>query len=290
MSQLVEAVDATLYFSRFRLAEASESVKSLVAKAVNGDKDAFATLFAKLTPKLKAVIRRKSRGMQETDVEDVLADVWLGVVSKGLDKHKAKPEGLIPYLVKSVKNRAITAGKKASRYGSTHLPVQPGAIGIAKKGGLSEKEKKVVRAAVTRALAAAKLSKQEKALIVQMFGVAGNELKLPDYGKDLEIAKAAGVGGKKGSVSSKLTRAKKKFLQQFCTDQALCDLIPSGHRRDLEKKIPGLGVNVCKDVPGSCVEEFAAGLLGLTEEDARIEESEAEELVLSWLTEVLARE
>lgn len=299
MSLMEQAVDVVLWFGRFRLEEASERLVDLVTRAVAGESDALNTLVTRLEPKLRAVAQTRSRGsLQGADIDNVLQDSWVKLLKPGaLNRFADKPEDLIPFLYRIVQNQTLSAITVKSRAERKHRsldidPISPGKAGTRGSGSrLSQAEKKVVRRAVTRALAKAKLAPQERLFVSMLFGVTtGGEMKLPDYGKDVTRAKLVGV--KEKSISGWTSRTKQKFLQHFCTDKELCDLLPPGRARDKITRIKGLGQNACKGVGGSCMESdvvaFAHRVLPLVEDHPQIGESEAGELVLSWLTEVLA--
>jgi len=297
-----EAVDALLYFGRFDLSEAAEKLADLVTKAAAGDRDAFAALMRRLEPKLRAVIKARSRGsLQPADVDDVLQSVWVEVFEKGVLQKLNSPEGVVPMLNAIAKNMTLNAAQLRARQGATsrRAAIAPGATGVAKpgrrRGGgqLSSADKKIVRKAVTRGLAKAKLAPDERMFIAMAFGLTpGGEAQLPDYGSDVERAKKVGKTGNDKTLSAWSSRVKRRFLRHFCTDKELCDLLPSGRSRSRTNQIPGLGQNACKNVKDSCVEDevvaFAHRLGALTEGHPQNVEGEATELVLSWLTETLA--
>lgn len=303
MASLMEqAIDATLYFGRFRLEEADRRLADIIKKAAAGDTDAFNSLVIKLEPKLRATARARSRGvLSDDDIDDVMQDAWMEMMKPAvLDKFADDPGGLVPFMHSVVKNKTINMGRAKARAGKTykHIGVDPATLGAMKagRGGgkLSAAERRIVRKAVTKALAKAKLTPQERMFVAMLFGQGD----VPEYGGD--VAKAGLVGIRTGKthktvkgVGTWAFKAKRKFLRHFCTDKALCDLLPSGRGRTKVTKIPGLGAGACKGVEGSCVESdaatFAHRVCLLDEGHPEIDEGDAGELVLSWLTDVLAR-
>lgn len=301
-----QAVDAVLYFGRFRLEEATEKLVDIVTKAAGGDHDAFSALMQRLDSKLRATIRVRSRGtLNGSDIDDVLQDVWMEVWAKGVLKKLTSPEGVVPLLNAIAKNKAINASKAKARAGAKRTSasdIAPVSIGVTKagRGGgqLSAADKKIVRKAVTKALAKAKLKPDERLFVSMLFGTTpGGVLQIPGKqvpgsAQDVARAKRAGRTGADKTISAWASRIKRKFLRHFCTDRDLCDLLPSGRARSQLTKIPGLGQNACKNVKGSCMDDevvaFAHMIGALHEGHPQNVEGEADELVLSWLTETLA--
>jgi DNA-directed RNA polymerase specialized sigma24 family protein len=298
-----QAVDAALFFGRFRLEEASGRLVDLVKRAATGDAGAFNSLIIKLEPRLRATARARSRGsLSDYDIDDVLQNTWMEMMKPGaLAKFADKPEGLVPFMHAIVKNKTINMSKAKTRAGKTYrsmgklVPAAPGvALTGRGRGKLSAAEKKVVRRAVNRALAKAALTDKERMFIAMLFG---GEDVVPGYGRDVKLAKKVGVETGKThktvpGVGAWAYKTKQKFLRHFCTDQELCDLLPSGRALTKAVKIPGLGQNACKGVKDSCTESevtvFAHRAHLLDEDHPKIDEGKAVELVLSWLTEVLA--
>lgn len=269
----------------------------LIVKAAEGDSGAFEQLHRKFVGPLTQVAKTKAKGAAKADVDDIVQETFLKFFTTELPKfaEKLKTKGvratdLRGWLQRVVINAVIDANRKAARKGISHRRIgddEPAAGEVA--GGsekhLGERAKKVVRAAYKRALAKAKLKPAERKFIMALFG--HTEFKVPEHGDLTPAAKQAGLG--KGKTDKQIgaiaNKAKKKFLKFFCTDKELCDLLPSfkgerGRARDVTKKIPGLGGNICKD--HACEEvEFLVGLLG--EEYAGFDQGSAQDLVLSWI-------
>lgn len=276
-SLLEEAVDAHLFFSRPIDEAESPKLVALATKAVAGDANALNDLIVALQKNLLATARAVIKDPQHA--EDVVQDALMAVLAKpkSLERFKNDPKGVIPFIHKTVKNKALNVRSKMARGRSTADPSQLPAKGAA---GFGPKAKQIVRDAIQRALKGAKLSKAERAFLTTLWG--GEEIKGTAYG-------AAGKAGKEhGLKSHQQTRARDKFLKALCTDQELCDLIPSGRARAGAKALPGLPTNLCKGVAGSCVEEFAARLYGLNEDASWLQGDGAADLVLSWLGDVLS--
>ena len=301
-----EAVDALFYFGRFRMEEATEKLADTLTKAAAGDSDAFTSLMLQLEPKLRATIKARTHGsLQPSEIDDVMQSVWVEVFEKGLLQKVAGPRNLMALLSTVAKNKAINASKEKAKAGVTHRsttalgPLSPGVVKAGRGASqLSMAQKKIVRKAVTKALAKAKLKPEERLYVSMLFGMdPGGDLHVADYGGDLERAKKAGMTGSDNSISSRATRIKLKFLRHFCTDRELCDLLPPGRARTQITKIAGLGQNACKGVKDTCMDdedaddvvtEFAYRIGALSEADPQNVEGDAGELVLSWLTETLA--
>jgi DNA-directed RNA polymerase specialized sigma24 family protein len=308
MTALMEAaIDATLYFGRFDLAEAGDRLADLVARAAGGDSDALNTLMVRLEPKLRTVIKARSRGSLGADeIDDVVQDIWVDVWEKKVLGKLATPQGVVPMLAAIARNKTINASKAKAKAGRTHTSdsdVEPSSDSSLRYShgritNLGPDAKKVVRRAVTRALAKAKLTPQERVFVSMMFGMTtGGELQVPTKSGHQAAARKAGKTGTDAAVSIWGSRARKKFLQHFCTDKELCALLPAGRERSALTTLPGLlpksGDYACKGVKDSCMESsvvaFASRVAVLAEGHEQIDEGKAGELVLSWLTEALAR-
>ena len=279
-SLLEEAVNAHLFFHRPISEAESPKLVALAKKAVEGDMGALNDLITSLQRNLVATAKAVVKNPD--DAEDVVQDALMAVLGKpdSIKRFKNDPKGVIPFLHKTVRNKAINLGKKLSRGKSTADPSTLPAASTPSR--LGDEAKKVVRDAIKRALESTKLSKAERAFLTDMFG--GEDIKGTEYG-------AAGKLGKKHGVPShQQTRARDKFLKQLCTDKELCDLLPSGRARKHGAKIAGLPTNICDKVKGSCVEDFAAHLYGLNEDASWLRGDAAADLVLSWISGVLASE
>lgn len=288
MTTLVEdAIDAHLYFARFPLVEGSGEIEKLAAKAVAGDTTALGDLITKLDKNLKVTAR--ARGLPREDVEDVVQDALTKLLEPGrLAKFKKDPAGIVPWLHRTVINKALNLRKRASRRGSAVASVAvPGEASVFagfRHRQMSSTKREVVRGAVERALAG-HFTGPEKAFVLSLFG--GGDFKMPEKGEAESAAKAAGRAGTKRALEAWASRVKKKFLKALCTDRRLCDLLPS--HKGVTGRVRKSVKYACRGVAGSCVEsEIVQFASALTEDDGKLDEGAACELVLSWLQEVLA--
>jgi DNA-directed RNA polymerase specialized sigma24 family protein len=299
---VIEAVDTFLEEAR-ALREDSQ-LDSVILKAAEGDNNAFTTLYNKFIRLLTTVARAKAKGAAKSDVDDIVQNTFLKFYEKELPKFAAKMKAgerkgadLVHLLKTAVRNATADANKAAARKGLSHRrigefePSQGAVLGKSEKH-LGARSKKVVRAAYKRALAKAKLKPVERKFIMALFGQT--EFKVPEHGTITAIADKVGLapGKNQKQLASIALKAKNKFLKTFCTDKELCALLPHfkgelGRARDVSKRIPGLGGNICKD--HTCEEvEFIVGLLG--EEFAEFDQGGAQDLVLSWIARNLSED
>lgn len=299
-----EAVDEFLAGSRALLAEDDEKLKQLIIKAAEGDNAAFTSIYNKFSRVALGVARSKAKGAAKSDVEDIVQTTFVkflgGEMKKFAAKLKAgqrKARDFKPLLISIVKHAVIDANKAAGRKGMTHRrihDVEPSDSPTGSEKHLGLKSKRTIRLAFNRALAKAKLTPTERVFIGMLFRGTepGMGWDVPGHGQIAQIAKKAGLG--KGQPTKQIaglgTKAKKKFLKTFCNDKDLCALLPRfkgrmGRARTKGVKIPGLGANVCKDVP-TCTEEFVVALYEM--DDAEwLDEDTACDLLLPWIWSVL---
>jgi len=288
------AIDAHLFFSRYPLVEGAGEIEKLAVKAIAGDMAALGDLVTKLDRNLKATARARGRGaLSKEDVEDVVQDALTKLLEPGqLAKFKDDPGGIVPWLHRSVMNATFNLRKQKARRGTVGLSVDVPTGGLGAVSGLTRKKmsatkREIVHGAVKRALAG-HFTKPEQEFILKLFG-SDDDFKMPTKGDAEGAAKEIGRKGTKRAIEAWSSRVKKKFLKALCTDRQLCDLLPS--HRGVTGRVRKNVKYACRGVAGSCVEseiiEFASAL---TEDNGKLDEGAACELVLSWLKEVLAEE
>lgn len=306
---LGEALDAYLELARgpsTQMLEDNPEIHAAFNAAIHGDRAAWGTLFTHYHPTLMKVAHARAKSAE--DAEDAVADVMVKIREGKFSHYKIEtPQGVTAVLVRSVinavknKNRA-RKGLPAISIGAEpgeHEPAQPetgGGLPGAKKGkttSLSPEQKQVVRERLGAIFKDAKLTDKEREFIGKFIGSDEGEVK--DIAAPKALSSVAAevwpeMKDKTRQIHAK--RVKERFLKRFCTDKALCDLLPKGHMRDAPtsalRSTLGTFTPACKDVEGSCVEvvEFAVSRC-IIEEDGLAADTIYDE-VLRWIRASMA--
>jgi DNA-directed RNA polymerase specialized sigma24 family protein len=297
MTTVLEAVST--FLEETRLLESDDKLHQLILKAAEKDAQAFSTLYEKYAKLMLGVARSNARGRAVNEIDDIVQNVFLKFYEKEFAKFaekmkagKVKPERLRPLLLAATRNATLDANRKSGFRGSIESPM--GAYdpkGKLKGKRLGEHAKKVVRAAYKRALAKAKLSTEQRKFVMGLFGTT--DFKVPEDSGDIKkVAAKVWPDSSEGSRKSLATRAKARFLQFFCKDEELCKLLPHfkgelGMARKKSAQLAGLGKgNVCGKHACEEIEFLAA----LGEDVTGIDQSQAQNLVLSWILENLPKD
>lgn len=93
----------------------------LMARAQQGDRDAYLTLLRAITPRIRQLVRRRRAFLGESDVEDVVQEVLLSVHVVRATYDPARP--LMPWLAAIVRHRLADAGRRHVRQGAHEVGV-----------------------------------------------------------------------------------------------------------------------------------------------------------------------
>jgi RNA polymerase sigma factor (sigma-70 family) len=100
---------------------ADEHLARLMARAQQGDADAYATVLRAITPRIRELVRRRRSFLGESDIEDVLQEVLLSVHSVRATYDPARP--FLPWLSAIVRHRLADAGRRHFRHGAHEVIV-----------------------------------------------------------------------------------------------------------------------------------------------------------------------
>ncbi len=278
-----EAVEAILTLHRSHLDEAVQPPSDeTLKKAAAGDKDALGDIYSRYYDELVKAARGRARGMSPDEVEDVVSDFFTHKVLGGNALQSfvgkgGKPHDLVRFLARSVQNAVINKTKSPEK---KHVELTGGETSSKKDS--SGHTAGVVRKAVHQTLDAPGIPAAEKQFL-----------------KSLLLSPEGGVSGGKGNIGKLAaqhapvghkdpanwgTKVKKRFLQRFCTNRAICDLV-----KDAAPSARQKAKAFCASVPGACIEvvevAFAASALMETQLEAEVElsEDDADEMVLAWM-------
>lgn len=102
-------------------AAADEHLARLMARAQQGDSDAYVTLLRAITPRVRQLVRARRAFLGESAVEDVVQDVLLSVHTVRATYDPARP--LMPWLSAIVRHRLADAGRRHVRHGAREIGV-----------------------------------------------------------------------------------------------------------------------------------------------------------------------
>jgi RNA polymerase sigma-70 factor, ECF subfamily len=98
-----------------------EHLSRLMARAQQGDSDAYVTLLRAITPRIRQLVRAKRGFLAERVVEDVVQEVLLSVHTVRATYDPARP--LMPWLSAIVRHRLADAGRRHVRQGAHEIGV-----------------------------------------------------------------------------------------------------------------------------------------------------------------------
>jgi len=98
-----------------------EHLGRLMARAQQGDSNAYVTLLRAITPRVRQLVRARRSLLSERDVEDVVQDVLLSVHAVRATYDPARP--LLPWLSAIVRHRLADAGRRYVRQGAREIAV-----------------------------------------------------------------------------------------------------------------------------------------------------------------------
>jgi RNA polymerase sigma factor (sigma-70 family) len=98
-----------------------EHLSRLMARAQQGDSDAYITLLRAITPRIRQLVRAKRAFLGDSVVEDVVQEVLLSVHTVRATYDPARP--LMPWLSAIVRHRLADAGRRYVRQGAHEIGV-----------------------------------------------------------------------------------------------------------------------------------------------------------------------
>lgn len=98
-----------------------EHLSRLMARAQQGDSNAYVTLLRAITPRVRQLVRSRRGFLRDSDVEDVVQEVLLSVHAVRATYDPARP--LMPWLSAIVRHRLADAGRRRARQGAYEIGV-----------------------------------------------------------------------------------------------------------------------------------------------------------------------
>jgi len=98
-----------------------EHLSRLMARAQQGDSNAYVTLLRAITPRVRQLVRARRGFLGETDVEDIVQEVLLSVHAVRATYDPARP--LMPWLSAIVRHRLADAGRRHVRQSAHEIGV-----------------------------------------------------------------------------------------------------------------------------------------------------------------------
>jgi RNA polymerase sigma factor (sigma-70 family) len=98
-----------------------EHLRRLMARAQQGDSNAYVTLLRAITPRIRQLVRARRGFLGESDVEDVVQEVLLSVHVVRATYDPAR--SLMPWLAAIVRHRLADAGRRHVRQGAREIGV-----------------------------------------------------------------------------------------------------------------------------------------------------------------------
>ena len=92
-----------------------------MARAQQGDSNAYVTLLRAITPRVRQLVRAKRGFLGESDVEDVVQEVLLSIHAVRATYDPGRP--LMPWLWAIVRHRLADAGRRHVRHGAHEIGV-----------------------------------------------------------------------------------------------------------------------------------------------------------------------
>jgi RNA polymerase sigma-70 factor (ECF subfamily) len=129
-----------------------EHLSLLMARAQQGDGDAYVTLLRAITPRIRQMVRRRRAFFGESDVEDVVQEVLLSIHVVRATYNPERP--LMPWLSAIVRHRLADAGRRHVRQGAREIVVDDLDVTFSSAAANSHGEAYVDAEALARAIQA----------------------------------------------------------------------------------------------------------------------------------------
>lgn len=101
---------------------AEAHLSHLMARAQQGDQDAYVTLLRAITPRIRQIVRRRRAFLGESDVEDVVQEALLSIHGVRATYDPARP--FMPWVAAIVRHRMADAGRQHMRHGAREVVVE----------------------------------------------------------------------------------------------------------------------------------------------------------------------
>ena len=101
--------------------ELDEHLRRLMARAQQGDRDAYLTLLRAITPRIRHMVRRKRAFLGESDAEDVVQEVLLSLHAVRATYNPSRP--FLPWMAAIVRHRLADAIRRQVRQGAREVAV-----------------------------------------------------------------------------------------------------------------------------------------------------------------------
>jgi RNA polymerase sigma-70 factor (ECF subfamily) len=98
-----------------------EHLSRLMARAQQGDHDAYVTVLRTITPRIRQIVRRRRAFLGEGDVEDVVQEVLLSIHAVRATYDPTRP--FMPWVSAIVRHRLADAGRRHVRRGAREIGV-----------------------------------------------------------------------------------------------------------------------------------------------------------------------
>ena len=129
-----------------------EHLSRLMARAQEGDSDAYVTLLRAITPRIGQLVRSKRAFLVASDVEDVVQEVLLSIHGVRATYDPARP--FMPWLSAIVRHRLADAGRRHVRHGAREVVVDDLDVTFQGPAANSHEETSVDAEALAHAIAA----------------------------------------------------------------------------------------------------------------------------------------
>jgi len=129
-----------------------EHLSRLMARAQEGDSDAYVTLLRAITPRIRQLVRSKRAFLAASDVEDVVQEVLLSIHGVRATYDPARP--FMPWLSAIVRHRMADAGRRHVRHGAREVVVDDLDVTFQGPAANSHEETSVDAEALAHAIAA----------------------------------------------------------------------------------------------------------------------------------------
>jgi RNA polymerase sigma-70 factor, ECF subfamily len=96
-----------------------QHLSRLMARAQQGDQDAYVTLLRAITPRIRQIVRGRRGFLGAADVEDVVQDVLLSIHLVRATYDASRP--FVPWLTAIVRHRLADAGRRHLRQGAHEI-------------------------------------------------------------------------------------------------------------------------------------------------------------------------
>jgi RNA polymerase sigma-70 factor (ECF subfamily) len=115
-----------------------DDLSRLMARAQQGDHDAYVTLLRAITPQVRQLVRRKRAFLGGSDVEDVVQEVLLSIHAVRATYDPRRP--FMPWVAAIVRHRLADAARQHARHGAHEIIVDDLDVTFGPRSAKSEGE------------------------------------------------------------------------------------------------------------------------------------------------------